>query len=65
MKFKSKLSQLVMLTSAIVFVDDAELATKGNEVEQMMVDMLQKCDDLHIATGGLIEKNKSKYFAWK
>ena len=63
MKFKSKLLELVILMSAIAFVDDIGLIAEENDIEQMMVDMLQMCDNLFIATGGLIEQDKSKYFA--
>jgi len=65
MKFKSKMSQLEMLMSAIAFVDDVDLVADGKEVEKKMIEMLQTYDDLHTATGGLIEQSKSKYFAWK
>ena len=44
---------------------DTDLVAEGNDVEQMMVDMLQMHDDLRTAREGLIEQDKSKYFVWK
>ena len=64
-KYKSKLSQKEMMILAIAFVDDTDLVAEGTNIEVMMEEMLQKYNDLHIATGGLIEQNKSTYFAWK
>ena len=55
MKFKPKLSELVILIWVIAFVHDIDLVAEGNDIEQIMVDMLQTHDALHIATGGLIE----------
>ena len=65
MKFGSKLTKVMEFIAAIAFVDDTDLVAEGNDGEQMMLEMLQTYDDLHTATGGLIEQNKSKYFAWK
>ena len=65
MKFKSKLIELRILISTIAFVDDTDLVAEGNDVEQMIVDILQTQNNLHTATGGLIEQDKSKYFVSK
>ena len=54
MKFKSELIELVILLSAIAFVDNTDLVAEGNDDEQIIVDMLQIRNDLHVATGGLI-----------
>ena len=47
--------ELVMLISAISFADDTDLVAEGNDVEQIITDMLQMHNDLHTATWGLIE----------
>ena len=64
MKFGSKLTKEMALIAAIAFVDDTDLIAEGIDAEIMMNLMLKTCDDLHAATGGCIEQNKSKFFAW-
>ena len=54
-KYKSKLTQMEMIISAIAFVDDTDLVAEGKEIEKKIVEMLQTYADLHRATGGLIE----------
>ena len=63
--YKSKLSKSEVLISAIAFVDDTDLIVEGTEAEEKMQEMLKQYNDLHTATGGLIEQKKSSYFAWK
>ena len=65
MKFGSKLTKVMVLIAAIAFVDDADLVAEGIDAESKMKIMLKLHDDLFAATGGYIEQNKSKFFAWK
>ena len=65
MKFESKLTKEMVLIAAIAFVDDADLLAEGTDSESMMQLMLKTHDDLHAATGGYIEQDKSKFYAWK
>ena len=58
---KSKVTSKKVLISAIAFADNMDLVIEGDEVEDIMNQMLRKFDDLHIATGEYIEFGKSKY----
>ena len=42
----------------VSFVDDTDLVTDGDLVEQNMQKIIDKCDDEHVATGGNIESKK-------
>ena len=54
-----------MLIAAIAFVDDMDLVEEGIDAEIIMKLMLKTYDDSHAATGGCIEQDKSKFYAWK
>jgi len=47
-----------------LFIDDADMITKGVDVEIKMQKILKIYDNLYSATGGHIEEQKCKYFAW-
>jgi len=64
-EYKSKLTDDNITVSAIAFVDDTDLVAEGPKAEEMMEKMLVTYNDLHTATGGLIEQSKSSYFAWR
>ena len=64
-KYKSKLSQEETIVSAIAFVNNTDLVAEGENIEEIMQQMLHNYNDLYAVTGGLIEHNKSMYFAWK
>jgi len=49
----------------VAFVDNADLVTDGDNAERKMGKMAVLYNDLHAATGGFSEKEKSKYFSWK
>ena len=55
----------MVLIVAIVFVDDTDLVAEGIDTESMMQLMLKTYDNLHAATGGHIEQDKSKFYAWR
>jgi len=64
-KYVSKLSRDEIIISAIAFVDDTDLVIDGDDLQERMQRMLQQYNDLYTATGGLIEQNKSMFFAWQ
>ena len=49
-KMKSKVTLKKMLISAIAFVDNTDLVTKGDKIEDIMNQMLGKYDDLCAVT---------------
>ena len=49
----------------IVFADDTDLVTDGNQVKNIMNRMLGTYDGLCAITRGCIEFNKSKYYTWQ
>ena len=55
-----KLVQIV----AVAFVDDIDLIIDREDAEYKMQLMLIIYNDLYLATGGYIEDEKCKFFAW-
>jgi len=51
--------------AAVGFVDDNDLIENGEKVNEDMQIMLNKYNDVHAATGGHIEEEKTKCYAWK
>jgi len=62
---KSPSSQTREQCVSVSFVDDTDFITDGNQYEDKMQDIVNKYHQLYTATGGQIEVNKTKYFAWK
>ena len=50
---------------SVAFADDNGMVIGGCDSENKMEMILNIHDDLHSATGGCIEEEKSKYYAWK
>ena len=50
--------------TAVAFVDDNDLIADGEEAERDMNNMITTYDDLHAASGGNMQEEKSKFFGW-
>ena len=48
-----------------MFADDADMIAQGIEAETKMKKTFKMCNDLCSATGGKVEQNECKLFAWK
>jgi len=64
-QMQSRITKKNELISAVAFVDDTDLLVEGDNVEMMMNEMLGTYERLYAATGGVIEFEKSKYYAWQ
>jgi len=49
----------------VLFVDNTNLMTDGQNSEHKMQEIMSMCDQYYGATGDTIETNKTTYFAWK
>ena len=65
MKFESRVSRERVLKVVVAFVDDNDMVADGENVENDMKIILNECNDLHAATGGQIEEQKSKFCAYQ
>ena len=65
MQFESKVYGEIILKVSVAFVDDNDMVADGEEVEEDMKVILNDYNDLHSATGGHIEEQKSKYYAYQ
>ena len=63
--FESNAMKVIEQTVAILFVDDADLMTKGKNDVMKMQKILNIYDKLFGTTNRLIETDKSTYYAWK
>ena len=60
----SNLSGQSVQKTAVAFVDDNDLIADGEEAERDMNNMITTYDDLHTASGGNMQEEKSKFFGW-
>ena len=65
MRLTSVLSKKQEEITAVLFVDDADMISEGEDAEEKMQKILKMYNTLYTATGGHIQHEKCKYFAWK
>ena len=63
--FKALENQQIEQCVSVSFADDTDFITEENEYDRKMQEIINKYYHLWKATGGQIETNKTKYFAWK
>ena len=64
MKFESQVNRDIILKVSVAFVDNNDIVADGEDVEEDMKTILDDYNDLHLATGGYIEEQKSKFYAY-
>ena len=65
MNFESRVSGEIVLKVVVAFVDDNDMVADGENIEVDMNRILNEYNDLHSATGGQIEEQKSKFYAYQ
>ena len=65
MKIKSRVYNDTIQKVAVAFVDDNDMISDGDEVQEKMNFIVTEYNDLHMATGGYMEEEKSKYYAYQ
>jgi hypothetical protein len=65
MNIQSKLYGDTIQKVAVAFVDDNDMMSDGDDVNQKMKIIVTEYNDLYTATGGYIEEDKSKYYAYQ
>ena len=65
MKIKSRVCNDTMQKVAVAFVDDNDMISDGDEAQGKMNFIVTEYNDLHMATGGYMEEEKSKYYAYQ
>ena len=50
---------------SVIFVDNNDIVTDGDEVEEKMKIITTDYNDLYTATGGYVEEEKSKYYTYQ
>ena len=54
-----------MPKASVAFVDDNDMVTDGENVEEIMKIITTEYNNLHSATGGYVEEEKSKFYAYQ
>lgn len=54
-----------MQKASVAFVDDNDVITDGENVKENMKLIKTEYNNLHSATGGRIEKEKSKFYVYQ
>ena len=62
MIFKSTVSKESKQCVSVLFVDDTDLITEGENAESKMQEIINIYKSLHAATGGKIEGEKTKFY---
>ena len=65
MNINSNVTNETVQKAAVSYVDDNDYVTDGEDAKRKMNQILKICDDLHTATGGNLQEEKSKFFAYK
>ena len=65
MKFESQVNGDIILKVSVAFVDDNDMVADGEDVEEDMKTILDDYNNLHSATGGYIEEQKSKFYTYQ
>ena len=65
LKIKSKANGEVTQKASVAFVDDNDMVTDGENVEENMKIITTEYNNLHATTGGYIEEEKSKFYAYQ
>jgi len=65
MQITSNLMNETIQKAAVAYVDDNDLITDGDQATRNMNQMIKTCDDLQTATGGNLQEEKSKFFAYR
>jgi len=65
MTIKSNIYDQMVQKVAVAYVDDNDLVTDGEDAKKNMISIIEIYNDLHTASGGNIQEEKSKFFAWR
>ena len=65
MRLESVITKRDEVITSVMFVDDADMVSEGENAEANMQRILEIYNKLYSATGGYIEDKKCKYFSWK